>query len=262
MMSRIYSILIFNTNILKAVLGDDVQAENIVFLTPDSAEDAFKMAERGIESGEFELIVIDSIGAMASEKEKEEDFDKQTMMVLPRLVGKFFKRNVYQIRTQNIALLVLNQVRDNVGSYVKSYQSPGGHIMKHQTAVRIALTKGQELKHGSESVGILVKFVIKKNKLAPPMRSFTLPILFGEGIDFYSDLLDFSVLIGVIQRKGSHYKFGEEGLGIGKAKSRETLMNSKETLDRIVEAVYNVVNHQSNVEELLNELEDETDDSE
>src|ERR1041385_168939 len=55
---------LLNTSIIKAVLGEDTKAENIVILTPDSAEDAFIMAERGIESGEFDLIVIDSIGAM------------------------------------------------------------------------------------------------------------------------------------------------------------------------------------------------------
>ena len=104
---------LLNTSIIKAVLGEDTKAENIVILTPDSAEDAFIMAERGIESGEFDLIVIDSIGAMASRKEKEVDFDKDTMGQLPRIVARFIKRNVYDIRTSNIAVLILNQVRDN-----------------------------------------------------------------------------------------------------------------------------------------------------
>jgi len=220
---------LLNTQILKAVLGEDVRIENIIILTPDSAEDAFMMAESGIESGEFELVVIDSIGAMALRKEKNIDFDKDTMGQLPKIVARFIKRNVYDIRTKNVAVLILNQIRDNVGAYVKSYKTPGGHQLQHQAAVRISLTKGKNLTRGEEIVGILTKFVIKKNKLSAPFRSFTIPIIFGEGIDYLSDLIEFSELLGVIQKGGPYYKFNDLTLGQGKVATREFLSNSKET---------------------------------
>jgi recombination protein RecA len=248
---------LLNTEILKAVLGPTAKVENIVVLTPESAEDAFMMAEAGIESGEFGMIVIDSIGAMSSRKEKEVEFDKDTMMQIPRIVSKFIGRNIYAIRVSNIALLILNQVRDNVGSYVKSFSTPGGHKLKHEASVRIALTKGEDLKRGNEIVGILTKFVVKKNKLAPPFRSFTIPIIFGEGIDFYSDLIDFAKLLGIIQGAGSYYKFNGETLGQGKNATRDVLMKSKDTLDLIVKACYNIVNKKEGISEILNDLEDE-----
>lgn len=249
---------LLNTSLLKAVLGEDTNVDNIIILTPDSAEDAFIMAEKGISSEEFKLVVIDSVGAMASRKEKEVDFDKDTMGQLPRIVSRFIKRNVYDIRTKNVAVLILNQVRDNVGSYVKSFKMPGGHQLYHESAVIISLTKGENLVKGkSEVIGIVTKFVIKKNKLAPPFRSFTIPILFGQGIDYFSDLIDFAKLLGVITLSGPYYKFNDQNLGKGKVETRENLMKSTETLDKIQETVYNIVNHQSNVSELLNDLEDE-----
>jgi recombination protein RecA len=249
---------LLNVSILKAVLGEDTNTENIVILTPNVAEDAFSMAEKAIESEEFELIVIDSIGAMASRKEKEVEFDKDTMGQLPRLVGRFIKRNTYDIRTKNVAVLVLNQVRDNVGSYVKGYKTPGGHQLEHEAAVIISLTKGEKLTKGKEVVGIVTKFVIKKNKLAPPLRSFTIPILFGQGIDYYSDLIDFTKLLGVLTANGPYYKFQDVTLGKGKAETRETLINNTELLDKIVETVYNTFNKESTIADLLNDLEDET----
>src|SRR5258708_2155554 len=51
---------LLNQSLLKAVLGDKAKIENITIITPDSAEDAFMIAEAGIDSGEFELVVIDS----------------------------------------------------------------------------------------------------------------------------------------------------------------------------------------------------------
>lgn len=248
---------LLNTSLLKAVLGEDTKVENIVILTPDSAEDAFIMAEKGLESGEFELIVIDSVGAMASRKEKEVEFDKDTMGQLPRLVARFIKRNVYDIRTSNVSVLILNQVRDNVGSYIKSFKMPGGHQLLHESAVIISLTKGEMLTKGKEIVGIVTKFSIKKNKLAPPFRSFTIPILFGQGIDYYADLLDFAKLLGVVKNKGAYYYFGDTNIGQGKNGARDFLINNEKALDNIVETVYNIVNYQSNIDDLLNDLEDE-----
>lgn len=248
---------LLNTQILKSVLGENTKVENIIILTPNSAEDAFMMAEAGLESGEFELIVLDSIGAMASRKEKEVEFDKDTMGQLPRIVAKFIKRNTYDIRTKNVAVLILNQIRDNVGSYVKSYKTPGGHQLQHQAAVRISLTRGEDLKRGDEKVGILTKFVIKKNKLSAPFRSFTVPIIFGSGIDYLSDLIDFSELLGVIKKGGPYYKLNDKTLGQGKVATRKLLEESKETLDSIVEMVYNIVNKQPIIVELLNGMEDE-----
>lgn len=253
---------LLNNSIMKAVLGEDTDLEKIVIVTPESAEDAFIVAEKGIESEEFELIVIDSIGAMASRKEKEVDFDKDTMGQLPRIVARFIKRNVYDIRNKDIAVLLLNQVRDNVGSYVKSFKTPGGHQLGHEAAVRISLTKGENLTRGKEIVGILTKFTIKKNKLAAPFKSFTVPIIFGQGIDYFADLIDFAKLVGVIEGTGAYYKFNGKTLGKGKAETRETLMSSKETLAEITEMVYNTVNKQSNIVELLNDMEDNNESEE
>ena len=254
---------LLNAQLLKAVLGEDAKVENITILSPDSAEDTFIMAEKGIDSGEFDLVVIDSIGAMASRKEKEVDFDKDTMGQLPKIVARFIKRNVYSIRTSNVAVLALNQIRDNVGVYMGGFKTPGGHQLAHEAAVRISLTKGDKLMRGKEVVGVLTKFVVKKNKLAAPFRSFTIPIIFGQGIDYLADLLDFAKLLGVITTRGKFYYFGEERIGEGKADTRETLINSKETtLAQIVETCYNMVNKQSTLAELLNDMDEElTDDS-
>jgi recombination protein RecA len=252
---------LLNKSLLKAVLGEDTNVDNIIIVTPDSAEDAFIIAEKGISSGEFELVVIDSIGSMASRKEKEVDFDKDTMGQLPRLVGRFIKRNVFTIRIENVAVLILNQVRDNVGSYVKSYKMPGGHQLYHESSVIISLTKGDKITRGKEIVGILTKFTVLKNKLAPPLRSFTIPILFGQGIDYYSDLIDFTKLLGVITSSGPYYKFGDEALGKGRVEVRENLIADKELLDRIEEKVYNTVNYTTNISEILNDIDEEFSDT-
>lgn len=250
---------LLNGEILKSVLGEDTKVENIHITTPDSAEMAFQIAEMGIESNEFSLVVIDSIGSMISKHEKEKEFEKDSVGQLPKLVGRFLKRNAYVIRTNDIAVLLVNQVRDNVGvfSKVKSYKAPGGHMLAHQSAVIIRLSRGQHLLKGEEKIGILVKFVIEKNKLSKPFRSFTIPLKFGQGIDYFDDLLEFAKLLGVVNMRGSYYYFEDMKLGQGKVGARETLINDKETLDKVVKVLYNLVNHEYSVVEVLNDIEDE-----
>ena len=232
---------VLNFKLLKNMLGEEIPEDRLVILTAEDAESALYMAELGIKHNEYDLIVIDSIGALVGKVEKEETLSKETMAVVPRIVTRFLKRIVFDINFSKTALLILNQVRANVGSYTKGYTTPGGFELRHLASVRITLNKGAQIKAGEDIIGIDVPFTIRKNKLAPPFRSFHFPIIFGKGIDSYTDLVTFCSMLGVIQKAGSYYKFEGETLGQGKKATAEYLEGNKETLDKIKEMVYNVL---------------------
>lgn len=227
------------------MLGKVTDQKKLLLIQPETAEQAFMIAEKGITSGEFSLVVIDTIAALEPEAEKENEFDQHTMAVLSRLLAKFFRRNASDVKNNNVAVLLLNQVRDKVGSYTGGYESPGGHALRHYSSVRIPLTKGQEIKVDGTSIGINTRFVIKKNKLAPPFRGFEIPIIFGTGVDFYMDAVSFCETIGVLQKAGSFYKFEGETIGQGRHATAEYLKSNKEVLDKVIEMVYNVINKTS-----------------
>lgn len=189
----------------------------LVVVQPDTAEDAFTMAEEGIDSGEFQLIIFDSVGALAPKKEKEDEFEDANVALVSRLMSKFLRRNEYRIKVNKIAFLFTNQVRANVGSYSQGYTTPGGHVLKHLDTVIIQLGKGAPIRRGDVQTGSMVTFTIKKNKLAPPFRSYTIPIIFGEGIDSMRDLLSFGETIGVLSKAGPYYKYKDTNLGRGVA---------------------------------------------
>lgn len=221
---------------------------NFIVAKPDYSSDAFKICEAGIQSKEFGLIILDSIGALAPKEEKEKEFDEGSMTLIPRELSKFLRRNAYAVRDNDIAFIFINQVRDTIGSYVKTLSTPGGHALKHFVSLIITLNKGQEIKVGEESIGINVKFTVKKNKLAPPNRSFIMPLIYGKGIDTYRDLVSFAETLGVIQRAGAYYKIDGENLGRGMVETLATLEQSPELLDRIKDMCYNTINRQKPVE--------------
>ena len=227
---------------IESMLGFSFDKDLFILIQPETGEQAFMIIEEALKAGGFSLIVVDTVAALEPKAEKDKDFDKATMAEISRMLPKFFRRNGANVKNSNVAVVLLNQVRDKVGSYTQGYNSPGGHALKHHTSMIIALTKGITMKVGDRPIGIMTKFVIKKNKLSAPFRSYTIPIVFGKGIDYYSDAVDFCSMLGVIKKSGSFYKFEDVKLGQGKLQAGDYLENHKETLDKIIERVYNDLN--------------------
>lgn len=232
---------------IEQMLGRKVNKEKFILIQPETAEQAFMIAEKAIASGEFTAIIIDTIAALEPQDEREKEFDEFTMASLSRLLAKFFRRNAADVKNKNVAFILLNQIRDDLKSYMGGYKSPGGHALQHYSSVIIPLTKGTEIKQGEEKIGINTKFVIKKNKLSAPFRSYEIPIIFGKGVDYYTDAVSFCETLGIIKKSGAFYKFEGETIGQGRNAAAQFLRDNKETLDKITQQLYNVLSKQTNL---------------
>jgi len=228
-------------SIVKSLLGED-RMSKLTLAQPDTMEKALKIAELAIRTKEYELIVLDSIGSMAPLKVKEDELDDANVALLSRMLTTFVQRNAFDVRYNNIAFVGLNQVRDKIGSYYAAFETPGGHAWKHLTSIRIQLSKIGDIQSEDEKIGILTKFVIKKNKLANPYKTFSFPIIFGKGVDSLRDLVEFSTVIGILDKGGSYYKFEGETLSNGLTNTVKYLEEHKDTLDKIVDKCYNNMN--------------------
>lgn len=232
---------------IEMMFGEKVDPSNLVILHPDTAEESLMVAENLMENGEVDLIIVDTVAAMEPQAERDKPLDKPTVGEISRLLPRFFRKDTPLVMKSNVGFVFLNQVRDIVGSYVGGYSMPGGHALKHWSSVIVALTKGELMKIGNEPLGIKAKFVIKKNKMAPPFRSFTIPITFGKGIDYYIDVLEFCEMLGVIQKAGSFYKFNGETIGQGKFAAAKTLEDNKEVLNSIIKQTYEVLSKDKSI---------------
>jgi recombination protein RecA len=225
----------------EVLVGDVVYDDSrFLLLQPETMEQAMEIAEKAIRTGDFGLVVVDSLASMLPNKVKDGELEDQHMALLARNLGQFAKRNLYSIRQNDVAFLGINQVRDKFGAFFQTYVSPGGHEWKHECSVIVMLSKGKEITISGEKVGILSKFVVKKNKLAPPFRSYEIPFLFESGVDEYRDIVNFAKDMGVLKKAGSYYVFEDEALAIGLVKTMEYLKNNKDVLDKIVKACYDI----------------------
>ena len=213
--------------------------EYLTIIRPETAEQSLEIAEAGLESTDFGLIVLDSVGALAPQKLKDDKLGDDNVALLARMMAKFLPRNAYKLEKSRTAFLFVNQVRDKIGSYMGGYTMPGGHALYHQCSVIIFLGKGSPITEGSETTGILSKFTIKKNKVAKPFMTGFVPLRFGMGIDEGRDALDFASALGIINKSGNWYSFDGEKLGNGANNAANALLENRELLDKIKELCYN-----------------------
>ena len=223
---------------VNAVVGG-LDASYLTIVRPETAEQSLEVAEGGIQAKKFGLIVLDSVGALAPQKLKDDELGDSNVALLARMMAKFLPRNAYKLQDTNTAFLFVNQVRDKIGSYMGGYTMPGGHSLYHQCSVIIFLGKGTPIKEGDEITGILSKFTIKKNKVAPPFKTGFLPLKFGQGIDVGRDALDFATGLGIVNKSGSWFSFDGEKLGHGANKAVIHLLENPEILDKIKKLCYN-----------------------
>lgn len=230
---------------INRILGD-YEKENFILLQPEYAEDTFELAEEGIINGGLDLVVIDSVAVLSLKDDSvgEKDFDENSKMAgVVGLINKFLRRNTYSIRHSGTAFIFVNQVRAVMNSHYPMIESPGGFELKHMCSLRIQLTpimgKDGRIMEGDEQVGVYIKFDIKKNKVGKPFRTYSFPLIFGQGIDTLKDLVVFANIQNVITMAGPYYKFEGETIGQGINKTIEYLKEHPDTIDKIQKICYN-----------------------
>lgn len=221
-------------------IGVDVDA--VYWNQPSSDNEALGILEAAIASKSFGLVILDSVASLSPQKEKEDDFESANVALTPRALSKFFRRNNYEIRANNVAVLMTNQLRDNIGSYYGGTVTPGGHALRFARSVAMSIRRTTDIKQAGGVVGHTVEVDIKKNKLAPPFRTAQFDIIYGKGIDPYRDMVEVAKNLGVIQLKGSYYVYGDESLGQGKDNATESLKENQALVEEIRERCFAKIN--------------------
>lgn len=230
------------------MLGDLIDGDNWVVILPDTAENAFLISEKAINEGNFDVIILDSVAALSPEKEQEDAFEDAHYALTPRALTKFFRRNAFKVRKADIAFVLLNQVRANIGSFFKDFEIPGGNALKHYASINISLFALSSDKNRIKikvndkdvSIGNPIKFSIPKNKVGIPHRSAKFPIIWGEGIDPIRDIYMFANDLGVIKTRGPYKAYGDDTIGLGENKTVEALEQDGELLDKIKKECYTI----------------------
>ena len=193
-----------------------VDLSRLVKVPTDDAESVADMVKDMCRSGLFSLIVVDSVGAMISKKEIEKDAEQDTVGLQAKLVTRMVKIAAPSADATDTTVLLINQVRANVGGYGAATTTGGGFALRHCTTTKVKASRTEPIKMriGGEEVPVGYKhaFKVERNSVAPAGRTaetvvFNLPTeKYGPvGIDKADEAATVGIASDVILQQGGGY---------------------------------------------------------
>ena len=216
-----------------------VNVGELLISQPDTGEQALEIADMLVRSGGVDVVVIDSVAALTPKAEIEGEMGDQLPGLQARLMSQALRKLTGVIGKTNTVCIFINQLREKVGVvYGNPEVTTGGRALKYYSSVRIDVRRIEGLKDSTGAfIGNRTRAKIVKNKVAPPFREAEFDIMFGEGISKIGEILDLGVKLGVVQKSGAWFNYGEMRLGQGRDNAKQFLKDHPEVSDEIEKIV-------------------------
>jgi recombination protein RecA len=155
-----------------------------------------------------------------------------------RLMSQALRKLTGGVKQHNIMVIFINQLRSKIGVFFGSPETTtGGNALKFYSSVRLDIRRIGAIKQGEEIIGNQTKVKVAKNKVAPPFKLAFFEILYGQGISRAGELLDRAITAGKIQKKGSHFNFGDTKLGQGRERARAFIVDNPDVAQKLEESL-------------------------
>ncbi len=211
-----------------------VNIDDLLISQPNNGEEALEIAEALVRSNAIDIVVIDSVAALVPKAELEGEMGDSHVGLQARLMSQAMRKLSGAISKSKTACVFINQIREKVGvMFGNPETTPGGRALKFYSSVRIEIRRSQTIKDGDEIIGSHARVKVVKNKVAPPFKNAEFDIMYGTGISKSGCILDMGLNIGIIDRAGSWYSYGEERLGQGRENCKEFLNENSDIRDEI-----------------------------
>jgi recombination protein RecA len=205
-----------------------VDIENLYISQPDTGEQALEIAESLIRSGAMDVVVIDSVAALVPRAEIDGEMGDSHVGLQARLMSQALRKLSGVIKQTNTIVIFTNQLRTRIGvMYGNPETTSGGNALKFYASVRLDIRRIQSIKSAGEVTGNRTRVKVKKNKVAPPFTEADFDIMFNEGISKTGDVLDMGVSAGLLDKRGSYFRYEDSLLGQGRENAKQYLRDNE-----------------------------------
>ena len=168
-----------------------------------------------IQKGDKVIIVIDSVGNLASKKELEDALDGKSVADMSRAkaLKSLFRICTPYLTTRDIPLVAVNHTYKEIGMFPKDIMSGGTGI--YYSANQILFMGRQQEKDGTEVSGYNFMMGVEKSRFVREKTRLPLSVTWEGGINKWSGLLDIGLELGLITKpsvgwfEGTNPKTGE-----------------------------------------------------
>jgi recombination protein RecA len=236
-----------------------VNIDELLISQPDYGEQGLQIAEKLIESGAVDLIVVDSVAALTPRTEIDGEIGDSTVGLQARMMSQAMRKLSASINKTKTTAIFINQLREKVGVMFGSPETtPGGRALKFYASVRLDVRGTTKIEEGSSdnktAIGKITKIKVVKNKVAPPFRIALVDIMFGEGISKTGELLTIAVEDEIVKKAGAWFSYNGDKIGQGTEKAKTFLKDNPEIfneIDRKVREKHGLIESSEIKEEVL-----------
>jgi RecA/RadA recombinase len=183
-----------------------------------------------LDRGEHLIIVIDSIGNLASKKEVEDALDGKSVADMSRAkqVKSLFRMVTPHLNLKDIPMVVVNHTYKEIGMFPKDIV--GGGTGSYYSADNIFILGRQQEKEGTEVVGYNFIINVEKSRYVKEKSKIPVSVSFTGGISRWSGLLDLALESGNVIKpsNGWYSKVDLETGEVEEKKYREKDTDTKE----------------------------------
>ena len=211
-----------------------VRLEDLLVSQPDSGEQALDVVEMLVRSNAVDVVVVDSVAALAPRAEIEGEMGESFVGLQARLMSQALRKLSGAISKARTAAVFLNQIREKIGvMYGNPETTPGGRALKFYASVRIEVRRIGSIKAGEQVIGNRTRAKVVKNKVAAPFKGAEFDIMFNRGISIEGDVLDMAANTDLVQRSGTWFSYGDLKLGQGRENAKQFLLENPDVLREI-----------------------------
>lgn len=215
-----------------------VSVKDLIISQPDSGEQALNTAEILVRSNAVDVIVLDSVAALAPKSELEGDIGDSHIGLQARLMSQALRKLTASISKTKTSLIFTNQIREKVGIMFGNPEiTPGGRALKFYASIRIEVKRMLTIKEADQAVGIRVKSHVVKNKIAPPFKHAEFEILYKTGVSKEGDLIDLATNLSLIEKSGTWLSYKDQKLGQGREKARDFVAQNQALRDELQQEI-------------------------
>jgi RecA/RadA recombinase len=149
-----------------------------------------------LERGDRLIIVVDSIGNLASKKEVEDALEQKSVADMSRAkqVKSLFRMVTPHLSLKDIPMIVVNHTYKEIGMFPKDIV--GGGTGSYYSADNIFIIGRQQEKEGTEIVGYNFIINVEKSRYVKEKSKIPVTVSFDGGISRWSGLLDIALESG------------------------------------------------------------------
>jgi RecA/RadA recombinase len=188
-----------------------------------------------VNRGDKLIIILDSIGNLASKKEVEDALEGKSVADMSRAkqVKSLFRMVTPHLNIKDIPMIVVNHTYKEIGMFPKDIV--GGGTGSYYSADNIYIIGRQQEKDGTEIVGYNFIINVEKSRYVKEKSKIPISVSFDGGISKYSGLLDLAIESGhVVKPTNGWYAKVDQKTGEIGDKKRIADTSNAEFMDSIL----------------------------